>query len=65
MPVMDGFAFIRVARELAPEIKVVMSSGSLVESQQQIAENMGISAFLPKPYTIAQLMACVRALFGE
>jgi CheY-like chemotaxis protein len=65
MPVMDGFAFMQAARELAPGIKVVISSGSLVESQQKIAASLGISAFLPKPYTVAQLMTCVRDLFGE
>jgi two-component system, cell cycle sensor histidine kinase and response regulator CckA len=65
MPVMDGFAFVRAARAMAPGIRVVLSTGSLAEPQQKIAATLGIDAFLPKPYSVSQLLTCARALFGE
>ena len=61
MPVMDGFAFIRAAREIAPAVKVILSSGSLAEEEQRVAASLRVTSLLPKPYTARQLAECVRS----
>jgi two-component system, cell cycle sensor histidine kinase and response regulator CckA len=65
MPGMDGLTLIRAVREAAPEAKIILSSGSLGEAEQRVAAGIGVTAFLPKPYTVAQLMACIRSVVGE
>jgi CheY-like chemotaxis protein len=54
MPILDGYALVRAARELSPQVKVVLSSGSLGEAERRIAADLRVSAFLPKPYTSPQ-----------
>ena len=62
MPVMDGFAFVRAAREIAPMVKVILSSGSLAAEEQQVAAALRVTAVLPKPYTAGQLAECVKSV---
>jgi two-component system, cell cycle sensor histidine kinase and response regulator CckA len=62
MPVMDGFTFIRAAKEIAPEVKVILSSGSLATEDQLAAVALGVTAVLPKPYTAGQLAQCVKSV---
>jgi two-component system, cell cycle sensor histidine kinase and response regulator CckA len=63
MPVLDGYGLVRAAREIAPEVKIVLSSGSLGEAERRIAADLHVTAFLPKPYTSPQLMSCIRSVF--
>jgi DNA-binding response OmpR family regulator len=63
MPVMDGFEFVRAIRALRPEIKVILSSGSLGNSEQTVARELGVDALLPKPWSAAEVLARVRWLF--
>jgi DNA-binding response OmpR family regulator len=62
MPGIHGFALIRAIRELAPEMRFIISSGSLSDPEQQIVTTIPNSAFLPKPYTPAQLVECIRSV---
>jgi two-component system cell cycle sensor histidine kinase/response regulator CckA len=64
MPVVDGFAVVKQVREIAPEAKIVLSSGSLPDAEQRIVADLGVSDFLQKPYTAQQLLACARDAFG-
>ncbi len=64
MPVMDGFAFIRAVRELAPAVKVILSSGSLAAEEQRVAASLRVTAVLPKPYTAGQLAECIRSVIS-
>lgn len=60
MPNLDGAATIRALRKLNPKLRIIATSG-LVSSQQSIlAQNLGVNAFLPKPYTAETLL---RALY--
>jgi two-component system, cell cycle sensor histidine kinase and response regulator CckA len=63
MPFLDGYGLVRAARELSPQVKVVLSSGSLGEAERRIAADLRVSAFLPKPYTSPQLVSCIRSVF--
>jgi PAS domain S-box-containing protein len=55
MPEMSGLSAMRALRGLNPNVKVIASSGLDLHYQQE-AQDLGISAFLPKPFTTAQLL---------
>jgi two-component system, cell cycle sensor histidine kinase and response regulator CckA len=65
MPGMDGFALIRAVRSRSPQMKIILSSGSLGGADEQVAIDLGVNAFLPKPYTTGQLLECVGSLVGR
>jgi PAS domain S-box-containing protein len=56
MPYMDGPATIRALQQLNQQIKVIASSG--LAEQERVSEMaaLGVSHFLPKPYTADRLL---------
>jgi CheY-like chemotaxis protein len=56
MPGMDGVALARRARELRPDVAVIVTSGRGAIPAEQLPEN---GAFLPKPYASSSLTAVV------
>jgi PAS domain S-box-containing protein len=60
MPGMSGFEFIRTARNLNPEIKIIAISGFAGESGgDSPPPDVIADAFLPKPFTAEQLLQLV------
>jgi two-component system cell cycle sensor histidine kinase/response regulator CckA len=60
MPEMDGPTLFKVLRERNPEIKVIFVSGyaeNAFEKNLPVGEKF---AFLPKPFTLKQLVAAVK-----
>jgi CheY-like chemotaxis protein len=55
MPGMDGLEFIRQARKIAPEAKLVLISGFATQEVQEQAEAMGVE-FLAKPFGPEELL---------
>jgi len=61
MPEMDGPTLFRVLRERNPEIKIIFVSGYAEDAfEKNLPENGGQFAFLPKPFTLKQLVAAVK-----
>jgi CheY-like chemotaxis protein len=60
MPVMDGAATIQVLRKLNPELPIIAASGLSANSQGDQATRLGVSHFLPKPYTAETLLKALR-----
>jgi CheY-like chemotaxis protein len=58
---MDGLALLRTVRQHAPPVPVVIFTAYASEATAQEALAAGASAFLPKPFTGAQLLEAVRA----
>lgn len=56
MPYMDGPATIRAIRKLDPQAKIIATSGLKDSEKTEEASQMGISAFLQKPYTAEKLL---------
>lgn len=56
MPLMDGLALIRALRKLAPDIRIIASSGLASHGKTAEVSNEGAQAFLPKPYTASLLL---------
>lgn len=60
MPVMDGAATTAYLEEHHPEIPVIAASGLTSAGGASRSAGMGISAFLPKPYTTSLLLTTLR-----
>lgn len=66
MPRVDGLKLLRQAKQVAPEIPVVIFTAYVSEASAREALEAGAAAYLPKPFTAAQLrLAVEHALGGE
>ena len=59
MPVMDGPAMVRLARERYPDLPVIFMSG-YAEEQLRKSIDLDAVAFLPKPFSVQQLAEAAR-----
>jgi two-component system, cell cycle sensor histidine kinase and response regulator CckA len=60
MPTMDGATTIRILQKLNPQVKVIAVSGLPQDSIESLtAAPLGIQGFLPKPYTVEELVKAV------
>ncbi|MCK4911552.1 MAG: response regulator [Thermodesulfovibrionales bacterium] len=55
MPGMDGMEFIRQARQLAPDVRLVLISGFATDEVREQARDMGVD-FLAKPFGPKELL---------
>ena len=62
MPVMDGVTLTRELMTIDPSAKIIASTGSPDAFVQRELQNLGVKAFLLKPYTIGKLMEVLRAV---
>jgi len=60
MPEMDGPTMLRELRHRNPELKIVFMSGYAVDAFQKNLIDAGQFAFLPKPFTLKQLVTVVK-----
>jgi PAS domain S-box-containing protein len=60
MPYMDGAATIRAIRKVAPETRIIATSGLMVSEYAREANSLGVQAFLAKPYTAETLLRTIR-----
>jgi two-component system, cell cycle sensor histidine kinase and response regulator CckA len=60
MGVMDGVELTRSLRKLAPETKIIVSSGHISGEKRGTLEGLGVTAMLEKPYTAEKLLRAVR-----
>ncbi|MEP7099507.1 MAG: ATP-binding protein [Burkholderiales bacterium] len=65
MPQGSGLDVARVARELRPELPVVITSGYLSEELRIAAEQAGVRQLLPKENTVEELGALLRQLLSR
>ena len=63
MPGMDGLALIRQARAMKPTLPVIVITGYSSEASAIEALNLGVSAYITKPFRVPQVLeAASRAL---
>ncbi|RMF77649.1 MAG: response regulator, partial [Nitrospirae bacterium] len=65
MPGMDGAELFRRLKRLAPELPLVLTTGYAQEEAVRRCLREGVRAFLPKPFSVADLLAAVRTGLGE
>lgn len=62
MPSMDGLTTIRTLQKINPNVKVIAVSGLASADKINAAADMGIKAFLSKPYTTKELLQTIGAV---
>ena len=65
MPKMDGGEVLAAIREIDPRIPVVLCSGFSEDSVPTALSNIGITAFLQKPFTMIDLGRQIKRALGE
>ncbi|MEW6220885.1 MAG: response regulator [Thermodesulfobacteriota bacterium] len=64
MPEMDGIELTRQARQLRPDLPIIMATTESEASQQAIARQAGVTAFVTKPFSKDVLKAKLQELLG-
>ncbi len=64
MPHMDGPGLVREVREIYPEMKVIFISGYTEDTFRQHLDSDDAIDFLPKPFSLKELAAKVRAVLS-
>lgn len=65
MPVMDGASTIRVLRRMNPGVKVIAASGMASSGSELNTVELGVQAFLRKPYRAELLLKTLRHVLGK
>ena len=55
MPKMDGLELVHRLREIDPYVKVLLSSGSLIDEDEKDIVNRGFDGLIKKPYKMNAL----------
>jgi CheY-like chemotaxis protein len=64
MPGMNGLELARRARELAPDLRIVMCTASISPEISELASSAGIAKVLGKPFIFPEILALARQ-YGE
>ena len=64
MPSMDGQTTIRLLQKMNSQVKIIAVSGISSNYQLGRLENMGVKAFLAKPYTAKELLKTIHSAIG-
>ena len=59
MPLMDGLTASRTLQKLIPKFKAIVTSGLASNSLMAEITEIGVKAFLPKPYTTKELLDAI------
>ncbi len=59
MPAMDGLTTIRTLQKINPQVKIIAVSGLVSNEKINAVTEIGIKAFLSKPYTAKQLLQTI------
>ena len=59
MPCMDGLTTIRTLQKINPAVKIIAISGLASSDKVNEATDIGVKAFLPKPFTAKQLLQTI------
>ncbi|MDD8018901.1 MAG: response regulator, partial [Bacteroidota bacterium] len=64
MPLMDGAHLIRALQKMDPDVKIIASSGVMVNSRNIVDGDFNVKAFLSKPYTANSLLTTLRTVLS-
>jgi PAS domain S-box-containing protein len=64
MPIMDGPAMAVALKAINPDVKIIGSSGMDGGSGLSAAANVGVSEFIPKPYSAETLLRAIARAVG-
>ncbi|WP_155751756.1 response regulator [Scytonema sp. UIC 10036] len=64
LPLLDGLTAIRTIQKINPHVKVIATSGLMSSSKLAAATGNGVQKFLPKPYTVKELLHALQTVLG-
>jgi excisionase family DNA binding protein len=65
MPGMDGMALIQEARRLLPRLPAVVITAYSTEASAIEAVNLGVSAYITKPFRITKILSTTAKILGD
>lgn len=65
MPEKTGKSLSREIKKINKDIKIILCSGSEKELSKEILNSFGIELFLPKPFSMINLMSVVGEVFNQ
>lgn len=65
MPRMDGLTTIRTMQKINPNVRIIAISGLATSENVNAAYDLGVKAFLSKPYTANQLLKIISTVIGH
>ncbi len=65
MPDQDGLALARAIRRMAPETVVVLVTAYGTDAIRQMSADLGVAAYVEKPFTLAQIREVIHRNLGE
>jgi CheY-like chemotaxis protein len=65
LPAMDGFELSRRLRQLQPGVKSILTSGYSDGGLKTKMAEVGIDAFVPKPYDMTELLRVIRSVLDK
>ncbi|HEY9639518.1 MAG TPA: PAS domain S-box protein [Coleofasciculaceae cyanobacterium] len=65
MPAMDGLTALRALQKLNPQVKVIATSGLISNNLFIEGSEIGVKAFLSKPYMVKELLDTVQAVLRD
>ena len=64
MPVMNGLELLRSAADARAPVPSIVISGSLEATTRDFAQDLGVIAFLKKPFSLVKLQNCAARAVG-
>ncbi|MGM3306430.1 response regulator [Anabaena sp. WFMT] len=64
MPCMDGITSIRTLQKINPDVEIIAVSGLVSSDKVNAAYNLGVKAFLYKPFTANQLLQTIKTVIS-
>jgi excisionase family DNA binding protein len=64
MPGMDGLSMIKQVKQLQSQLPIIIITGFSTESSAIEAVNLGVSAYLTKPFRVPQVLAAAAKAMG-
>jgi len=65
MPLMDGLTTVRAIRTLAPQMKIIVATGSGLQGGHNAFDEFAVGGFLRKPYNADDLLQIVHQVLSE
>ncbi len=64
LPSLDGVTAIRTLKKINPDVKIIATSGLISRNKLEAVANSGVTTFLPKPYTINELLLTLQKVMS-
>ncbi|QSJ21149.1 response regulator [Nostoc sp. UHCC 0702] len=64
LPLLDGLTVIRTLKKINPEVKIVATSGLMSREKLGAVDDIGVTTFLPKPYTVNELLLALQKVLN-